>query len=750
MTTNTQKDTKCPSLSGTAMKILCLLVFVALLGACGGGGGGGSNQPPPQNPIARPSNTDCLAGDPPGNAGLRMNNAFPNLSFSQPLALIAAPSGNRLYVVERGGSIRAFDNDPTVTASSLFADISGQVATQGEGGLLGMAFDPDFANNGYVYLSYTAAVPADQQIANQRVLWSRISRFETVPDRSAIIPASEQILLQIDQPFTNHNGGQIAFDNSGLLFIGLGDGGSGNDPNQNAQDVTNLLGAMLRINPSMADTTRGLPYSIPTDNPFVGNHNCAAGGCPEIYAWGLRNPWRWSFDRATGQLWAGDVGQVNREEVDLIERGQNYGWGCYEGTRRNTDYSGNCPAQLQHSPPIHEYPRSDGSSITGGYVYRGSSIPSLNGDYVFADYGSGQVWALEDPYGNPQRRTLLSTTHLIASLGEDAQGELYLIFIDNGQIQRIEADPGSVPTTPFAPQLSNTGCADSANPKQPSSGQIHYDINVPFWSDNANKQRWLALPDNNQIMIQNDHDWDLPIGSVLRKDFYLNDQIIETRLLAHHNDGTWAGYSYEWNSTQTEATLLDSAKTVSVAGQSWSYPSPAQCVQCHTRAAGRALGLETAQLNRTITHPSGTGTINQLSYFEAMGLFNTAPGDPALAARLPTSSDTLATPEAHARAYLHTNCSHCHRPAGPAPDNMDLRYTTPLNAMNICNVVASAGTVLGATHRLTPGNLSDSILYQRLRAAAGSQRMPPLSVNIEDNSGLQQLANWIGSLAACP
>jgi uncharacterized repeat protein (TIGR03806 family) len=668
--------------------------------------------------------------------------------------MLPGVSGNNLYVVELGGSIRVFDNNPAVTTSAEFGNIASLLDRRGEGGLLGMAFDPDFTTNGYVYLSYTAPTPANQQIPNVLTMWSRVTRFTTNNARTQMNNTPDRFILQVDQPYTNHNGGQIAFDSTGNLYLGLGDGGSGNDPNQNGQKLTNLLGTMVRINPNMADNTgRGLNYGIPNDNPFYGNNNCTTA-CPEIFAWGLRNPWRWSFDRDTGALLAGDVGQGAREEIDIIQSGKNYGWGCYEGTRFNTEYGGSCTALINnpslHTLPIHDYPRTDGTTVTGGYVYRGNAIPNLRGQYIFADYGSGQVWAIENPYNTPAvRRSLFSTGRNIVSMAEDAAGELYLIDIA-GSIFIIEPDPGSPTTPPFASQLSATGCADSNDPKLPSSGLIPYQINAPLWSDNANKYRWFGLPDNTTIDIDANHDWHFPIGSVLRKDFYLGNQIVETRLLAHHTDDSWVGYSYEWNPTQTDATLLDTGKTIAVGPQQWTFPSQAQCLQCHTSVAGRTLGPETAQLNRVITKPGSREMINQLDYFNSLDLFTTAPGNPALLPRLASYDDTGATPEALARAYLHSNCSHCHQPTGPVNSPMNLHYNVDFKSMNICSATNDFGDVLGATHLFAPNDTSDSILYQRMRELAMNQRMPPVGTAIEDTNGLAFISNWITAVAACP
>ena len=725
-----------------------LAALVLTLTACGGG-----EDTPPANNSGRPSNTTCLAGAASGYSTLRYRNAFPNLSFAAPVAMLPAPSGNTLYVVELGGTIRAFDNNPAVTTSTEFGNIGVLLDRRGEGGLLGMAFDPNFTTNGFVYLSYTAPVPANQQIPNIRTMWSRVTRFATNAAHTQMINTPERFILQVDQPYTNHNGGQIAFDSSGNLYLGLGDGGSSNDPNQNGQRLTNLLGAMVRINPNIADNTgRGLNYGIPNSNPFYGNNNCNSA-CPEIFAWGLRNPWRWSFDRDTGALFAGDVGQGAREEIDLIQSGKNYGWGCYEGTLFNTSYGGDCSALIAtpslHTLPIHDYPRSDGTTVTGGYVYRGNAIPNLRGQYIFADYGSGTVWAIENPYSNPIRRTLFNTGRNIVSMAEDAAGELYLIDIA-GSIYLIEPDPGSLPTPPFASQLSATGCANSVDPKLPASGLIPYEINAPLWSDNADKYRWLSLPDNTTIDIDANHDWHFPIGSVLRKDFYLNNQIVETRLLAHHTDGSWAGYSYEWNNTQTDATLLADAKTISVGAQQWTFPSPAQCTQCHTSVAGRTLGPETAQLNRVITKPKSSELINQIDYFKSLELFTVAPANPANLPRLASYDDLNASPESLARAYLHSNCSNCHQPNGPVISTMNLHYNVNFIAMNICGAPNNFGPVLGATQLFAPNNLTDSIIYQRMHTAAMDMRMPPIGTAIEDIDGLGFIANWITSVATCP
>jgi len=282
---------------------------------------------------------------------------------------------------------------------------------------------------------------------------------------------------------------------------------------------------------------------------------------------------------------------------------------------------------------------------------------------------------------------------------------------------------------------------------------LPYEINAPLWSDNAVKPRWFAIPDGTTIDINAAHDWDFPIGSVLRKDFYLSGRIIETRLLAHHDDGSWAGYSYEWNATETDATLLDTGKTVLVNGQDWTYPSPGQCLTCHTSAAGVTLGPETAQLNMQVADPANPSTqLNQITYLDMIGMFTSSPASPSSLPALTQYSDPLAQPVDLARSYLHSNCSNCHRPGSLAPTGIDLRYDVSFNNMNICDATPANGNVLGATRIYTPGDITDSIIYQRMLEAAAptTQRMPPLGSTIEDPQGLQFVSDWINSLGVCP
>ena len=358
------------------------------------------------------SNTDDV--DPlGGNETVELINAFPNLSFSQPLDFQSPRDGsNRVFVAEKTGAILVFNNDETATEADIFLDLRGTISTLSEQGLLGFAFHPNFESNGYVFVCY-----------NPSTTLSVISRFTVSNSNTNSIDLnSELILIEIPQPATNHNGGQVAFGPDNYLYIALGDGGGAGDPNNNAQNKMNLLGSILRID--VDNTQEGLNYAIPSDNPFVGS----AIDRQEIYAYGFRNPWRMSFDTSTGRLWAADVGQNQIEEIDIVGADANYGWRLFEGT---SCFSGDCD-NTDLVAPIFEYNQNNGDmSITGGYVYRGELISSLQGKYIYGDFVSGRIWSLtEDGSDN---ELLFETGLNIASFGTDANEELYLCTF-NGSI----------------------------------------------------------------------------------------------------------------------------------------------------------------------------------------------------------------------------------------------------------------------------------------------------------------------------
>ncbi len=340
--------------------------------------------------------------------------AFPNLEFAQPTDIRNAGDGsNRLFVCDKSGLLYVFENDPEVSERSTFLDLRDRVVTTSEMGLLGLAFHPNYEENGYFYVNYN--------IRRGGTLYTVISRF-TVDDEDAnrADVESELVLMEFVQPFANHDGGQLAFGpDDGYLYIAVGDGGSGGDPLNSGQDLRSILGSILRIDVDNPDD--GKNYGIPETNPFAGNSHYAQ----EIYAWGLRNPWRFSFDPPTGRLWAADVGQNMWEEIDIIEKGGNYGWRVTEGWHC-FEPSSNCDS-IGLIGPVWEYSHNVGVSITGGYVYRGSGVPDLEGMYIYGDFGSGHIWALDYQTDDDVTNIELANTNLaIATFGVDESNELYI------------------------------------------------------------------------------------------------------------------------------------------------------------------------------------------------------------------------------------------------------------------------------------------------------------------------------------
>ena len=348
-----------------------------------------------------------------------IERAFPNLTFALMTNLVQPDNGlNRIFVTEQPGIIRVFPNDQDVTQAGVFLDIRDRVNDgNNEEGLLGLAFDPDYKNNGFFYVYYSTANP-------RRSIVSRFSVSQGSPDLADL--QSEFVIMEIPQPYGNHNGGLIAFGPDGYLYIALGDGGSGGDPDRNGQTLGTLLGSLLRID--VGGVSQGKNYKVPSDNPFVGNPNAR----DEIWAYGFRNPWRFSFDHSIGTLWAGDVGQDRWEEIDVVKKGLNYGWNVMEG-RHCFVPSVNCD-QTGLELPVLEYSLTGSNcSVIGGYVYRGRGMPSLLEAYVYADYCSGKIWGLRYDGGAVTEQLLLVESGLfITSLGRDVDGNLYILSRNNG------------------------------------------------------------------------------------------------------------------------------------------------------------------------------------------------------------------------------------------------------------------------------------------------------------------------------
>ncbi|HKU16057.1 MAG TPA: PQQ-dependent sugar dehydrogenase [Steroidobacteraceae bacterium] len=741
-----------------------------LMAGCGGSNNNGADTPPtspgpPQSPPtgpaepgtsgldARPGNKTCLAPErSTGGGTLGTQRVFPNLTFKDPttrssrnplLAVQAPGDSTRWFVMDRFGQVHVFDNDPNVATASMFLDIGARVESAcGECGMLGMAFHPDFPANPRVYLSYTSLQRTDNGPD------THLSEFTTRDGGRTLDPGSERVIMTIKKRTVHHHGGNIIFGRDRLLYMSAGDGNAAQV--DNAQRTDTVLGKILRID--INGTTGAAPYRIPQDNPFASSTTlCNANGtgpqaCPEIYAMGFRNPWRWSFDRQTGEMWVGDVGETQIEEVDRVVRGGNYGWRCFEGTSKTTAICGN---PVNPIPPIAQYDHTLGAAVTGGYVYRGKAAPSLVGRYIFGDFASGRIWDI--PANTPPTQTMtggFESGLLISSFAQDNDGELYVVSI-RGDLHRITGG-GAGGGPGAATRLSATGCVSAADPKQPASGLIPYTPSASFWSDGAAKERWIALPDGQNISVGDDGDWEFPTGTVLMKNFRLANRLVETRLFMRHPDGVWAGYSYEWNAQGTDATLVADGKQASVGGQTWIYPSEAQCMECHTQAAGNSLGIETKQLATSITYPQTGRSAHQLVTLNSINVLSPPIANPVDQAPYADPTGTAGTLTERARAYLHTNCSQCHRPGGPTPSDMDLRYSTALADTHACNATPTLGDLGLANARLiAPGASARSVIPERMSHRGDSQAMPPVGSARPDTAGVKLIRDWVDSLTTC-
>ena len=464
----------------------------------------------------RQTNLSCLPPDPiSSNVGnVSITASFPSLPWiGAPLAMVQPINDSSFWLVaSRSGQVVRFDNQANVSAYATVLDISSQVSTVFEMGMTGLAIHPNYPQDNRVFIVYNDS-------RNQGR--STLSSFTVNISDGIIDPNSENVQLTLPQPANNHNGGDIAFGNDNLLYVSFGDGGFDATESQN---LTNLHGTILRIDVS------GNAYTIPNANPFnSGQSLCnsgsrASGQCPEIYAFGFRNPWRFSFDQLTGELWVADVGESTFEEVNRVILGGNYGWPIMEG---NACFDSNNCDTTGLSLPVTQYPRSVGVSTVGGYVYRGSQSPSLGGLYIWGDTFSSQFLAVlaNAPVGS-DNTPIFNSGRLIAAMAQGNDGEVYLLNLDGSpgdEIYRVTAQGGST-TTEMPLNLSDVGCFNTQEKTYPQ-GVLNYQINSTLWSDGALKDRAFAIPDETTIALDQDGDFLFPENTILVKHFLDDDQL---------------------------------------------------------------------------------------------------------------------------------------------------------------------------------------------------------------------------------
>ncbi|MEM7368919.1 MAG: PQQ-dependent sugar dehydrogenase [Bacteroidota bacterium] len=714
-----------------------------------------------------------------GSGSWITTNAFPHLTFNDPIHLVEEPGTNRLLIGEHGGRIIAVTKDSSTTVKNTILDISGQTFNNGESGMLGFAIHPRFGiDSNYIYVFYKTKI--------SNIKYYRVSRFTVPTFPGPATLGSEMILIQQLTQANNHNGGSLFFGKDGYLYISSGDEGGGNNVFNNGQIIDNrLLGGVFRIDVdkdptkshailrqpatiSGGDLSYSANYYIPNDNPFL---DPLGGYLEEFYALGFRNPHRMTYDSVADEIWIGDVGEGSREEIDKIIKGGNYQWGYKEGTNIGPQ---SMPGTLYGTDegPIHEYDHSFGISVIGGYVYRASTHPDLVGKYLFADYSSKRLWSLKDSSGTILIDQLMTLSFPIGSFGIDGDGEVYLLQYDtNGKIYLLDRQNAGAPEPPAL--LSQAGVFQSLSPLVPEDFMIPYELNAPFWSDNAIKTRWMVIPNDGthdtpaeKIQYSENGDWIFPEGAVLVKHFELpldetNPGVkrhIETRFLIHGNAGEYYGITYRWRDNQLEADLLidnqtDTFTVATATGSktvNWYYPGRGECLSCHIDPAQVTLGPKTRQLNGDQLYPVTGKTSNQLATMTFLSMFDTDPDTANLGSLMTSSdkSDLSASLEDRARSYLDANCASCHRPGNSMQANFDARMSTPLTSQGL--IYGTVFNELGSPgdRVIIPGQPERSILYKRLNSVHSSIAMPLLAKNHIDTSGTKLIFDWISSIPA--
>lgn len=728
----------------------------------------------------------------PATGSYQLVNAFPALTFIDPVQMIPVPFSNRLMVVEKAGRLTVFEDDPDVSSRDILIDIRNQVQSTHDSGMVGLAFHPEFGqpdspNRHYLYVHYRYT---PQKSENNKA-YIRLSRFTWDPSTSVIAKSSEFVLIHQYDRHNWHNGGGIFFGADGFLYISVGDEGGANDQfNTGQRRDTGLLAGVLRIDVDQ-DLSRGHAirrqprnpsnppsgwtnsfsqgYTIPDDNPWPSPDGSLL---EEFWAVGTRSPHRMTLDPATGKIWLADIGQGSREEISLVSRGANLQWPYREGSISGPKSK---PSNLIgfDRPPLYDYGRSTGGCIIGGYVYRGALHPELQGKYIFGDHNNGRIWSLEETGGGGvDIDTLLTLSRHgpgpkngMGSFGIDASGEIYVLSLagtdlDGGRIYRLDKSTSGVPEPPQL--LSQTTAFTDLTTLTPAPGLIPYDVIQPLWSDGADKKRWIAIPNDGnpntaaeKIGWSDSSHWDFPIGTVLVKHFEIPGRRLETRFMLLGEDGEWFGFTYKWREDGSDADLLpgppvEETFTVDDEEWTWHFPGRAECSSCHTDAANHVLGVKARHLNSELTYEKTGRTGNQLVTLNRLGFFSPAidEGDLPNILTAKNIADTSASLERRARSYLDINCSQCHQPAATTQANFDARLDTPPWYQNLVNADPINNLGISGAKLVAPDEVDLSIVHRRVGSLEEGEGMPPLAKNVVHAEGLALLAEWIGSLDA--
>ena len=686
--------------------------------------------------------TSRLIGSPDPPLPYRAKRTFPKLEFKHPLYITHLPETELMVVVEQSQRILAFTNFAEATTTNVFCFIRDHETYS-------VIFHPGYTSNRFAYVFANGPQSSGHKT-------NKIFRF--VVDRESLNCDDSSRQLIMDWESNGHNGGDMAFGPDGMLYVSSGDGTSDSDRDLTGQDITDLTSGIIRIDVERPTAERG--YSIPKDNPFLSIPNARG----ELWAYGFRNPWRVHFD-PEGRLWVGDIGQDLWEMIIIVQRGGNYGWSVTEGGHPFQLNRKRGPTPL--SAPAIEHPHSEARSITGGITYRGNKLPALRGAYVYGDYGTGRIWGARYRDGRIDWNELIADTpHQMLGFGEDAHGEMF--YADYaGAIYELEPSPPAANTNEFPRRLSDTGLFASVKDHKVQPGLIPYSVNAPYWSDGAYMERFIVLPGDSRMEFNERETWKFPEGAVLVQSLALemerrnpkSRRWVETRVMLFEQN-EWAGYTYQWNDEQTEAVLIaggeerefsikDAGAPGSRGEQTWYFPTRVECLTCHSRQAGFALGLNTWQMNRD--HDYSGVIANQLRTLAHIGVLKGMKDDESTnrMARLPRLAnpyDASADLTNRVRAYLAANCSHCHSEAGGGNSAMELTAKTKLENMRIIDVQPQHDTFqLSDPRIIAPGHPERSVMLWRL-THRGFGQMPPLAIRTVDDEAVRLFEAWIRSV----
>ncbi len=733
----------------------------------------------------------------PGDAGSwTVEDAYPQVNIPSPLRMLSLPNTNDYLVLSKIGEIWQLSLE--TQAKRLVLDIKDRSFKLGEAGTVGMALHPQFGDvnapdKQLIFVFYRHKPNPDEW---DEIGFNRLSKFTWNSNTQTFDADSEEILIQQYDRSTWHNGGGMFFGKDGFLYLALGDEGADEYKAVSTQRLDGgLFSGLIRIdvdnNPAVSHpiirqpianatppdgwgTTFSQGYSIPNDNPWLSSEG---DYLEEFYAVGIRSPYSTVYDPMDEQIWVLDVGSDVREEMNILKKADNLQWPYKEGSQDSESFTKPSPLIGNERTPLFEYDRSVGSAVIGGGVYRGPMFTSLYGKYLFADYVTAKLMALNfENINDIYFETLIpNLTNLSIDLPEKP-GITGVHILDDGNILLTVVSgedftqPGKIlrlrqtEVLPDPPQyLSALGVFKNLETLEVEEGILPYTVNSPLWSDRAKKRRWMAIPHQETIEFKNFGNWIFPEGTVFIKHFDLPLTTdpdgpltkLETRFFIVGKNGNAYGLTYQWNEEGTDAELLrvGDAKEFDITEggevvftQRWDYPSRDQCLSCHNQNANYVLGVKTHQLNGDLFYDDMGISMNQLEFLSDKGLLSRSIDDATSLNKAYPIDDENIDLELRIRSYLDANCASCHRLGGVSTVNMDLRYEIPLQLQNTINFEPQSLASDPDNFLIKPGDHTASELWQRDNSM-DDNRMPPLSRNLKDETYLVYLAEWIDNLS---